>query len=72
MRFTRGDKVYNSSKIVFFHGVVCGVYQRFFQQQDITFYVVETPNGNIFCCEEKDLEFAKNPVRLQITASSME
>jgi len=71
MRFSRGDEVYNNSRSVFFHGVVCGVYQRFFQQQDLTFYVVETLHGNIFCCEEKDLDFSKKPVKLQITASSM-
>jgi len=40
------------------------VYQRFFQQQDLTFYVVETLHGNIFCCEEKDLDFSKKPVKL--------
>ena len=63
MRFKRGDQVYNSSQRIFFHGVVCGYYQRFLQQKDVIFYVVETLKGNIFCTEEKDLEFSKNPIK---------
>jgi len=66
MRFTRGDEVYSSTKTVFFHGIVCGAFQRFnYKYQDKTYYIVETRQGNIFICEEKDLEFAKNPMPLQ-------